>query len=130
MAEEPTLDERIRRGAVLLDENAPPGWRDRVREAGNRFQMRDAGSCVAALAFGETFFKAMRILGLDPFYRPPAGMDDPVYLAGFDVSFAEMDRVEDGGSDEERLYDEFRDAWLRYLDTCTSEDEEVRDDGE
>lgn len=122
MAEELTLDERVRRGAILLDENAPPGWRDRVREAGNRFQMGDAGFCVAALAFGETFFKAMRMLGLDPFYRPPAAMDDLVGLAGFDVSFAEMDHVEHGGSDEERLYDELRDAWLHYLDTCTSED--------
>jgi hypothetical protein len=122
VTDELTLDERVRRGAALLDENAPAGWRDRVRGAGGRFQMEDASWCVAALSMGETFFKAMRILGFDPYDRPPSEEDDPVYLAGFDVSFAEQERVFDGEDDETSLYDELRDAWLRYLETHTTED--------
>lgn len=122
MTEKLTLDERVCRGAILLDERASAGWRDRVRGAGRRFRMEDHAWCVAALALGETFFKAMRVLGFNPYARSSGEEDDQVYLAAFDVSDAQAGRVNDGEDDETRLYDELRDAWLRYLETCTAED--------
>jgi hypothetical protein len=84
--------------------------------------MEDHAWCVAALATGETFFRAMRRLGLDPHARPSAEEDDLIYLAAFDTSSAEAERVNDGELDEESLYGDLREAWLGYLETRAAED--------
>lgn len=111
MTEETTLDERVRRGAALLDERAPAGWRGRIPVGESDFDMKSHRRCVAALACRTTFFTALRDLRLDPYADATGDTDDAVYCAGFDVSPSEANL------DDDRAYRELTEAWLRYLDS-------------
>lgn len=94
-----TLEERVRRGAILLEE-AWPTWRDEIDL--DELNLSDMYNCVLGQVYG-SFTAGTRALNIDSKGR------DHEASYGFEVSRAEAEE------DEYAAYDRLTLAWVEYL---------------